>query len=597
MRRRMELAAPRLDVDDAQFRLLVDTVSDYAIFLMDGSGQIASWNAGAERIKGYAAAEILGRPFTLFYTPEDRAAGKPEQMLRRAEREGRAADLGWRVRKDGTRFWADVLITALRDPAGALTGFAKVTRDMTAWRTANARIHDSEALLRAFTDHSPSAMFLKDAGGRYRFVNQRFLQQFGLRREEALGRTDAELFPRAQAERFAAADAEAAAEGRALVAEERVPQFDGERVHMVARFPVLDAAGSLTGVGGVATDITERQRTAQVLAEQRALLAQAQGLAGLGCWEWDPAGGRVQWSDELYRMYGVELGQFQPSLEAYLERVHPEDRDKTAAVVAQALAEGRGFTHEERIVRPDGAVRVLRTHGEVLREHDGRVVKLIGACLDVTEARAHENALQALAWQLVQAEESERRRIAGALHDRVGQVLSALNIQLDIALGEQAQPSLALLEAAVQSVEEVMAELRPPLLDEYGLGAALRSHVEEFARRTGVRATLDDRAREANRGLRREAAVGLYRIAQEALANVAQHAGSPTVALSLETVGKDLVLTVRDEGGGFDPGEVARRGGSWGMTTMRERAHAAGGSLQVSSAPGKGTTLVAKVPL
>src|SRR5678809_1362040 len=121
----MEVASPDLDVADAQFRLLVETVSDYAIYLMDRSGLVASWNAGAQRIKGYGAAEIIGRPFSLFYTPEDRAAGKPEQMLKRAEREGRASELGWRMRKDGTRFWADVLITALRDPSGTLTGFAK----------------------------------------------------------------------------------------------------------------------------------------------------------------------------------------------------------------------------------------------------------------------------------------------------------------------------------------------------------------------------------------------------------------------------------------------------------------------------------------
>ena len=344
----MDVASPPVDVADAQFRLLVETVSDYAIYLMDCSGHIASWNAGAERIKGYRAAEIVGRPFSLFYTPEDRAAGKPEQMLGRAEREGRASELGWRMRKDGTRFWADVLITALRDPSGNLTGFAKVTRDMTAWRD-------------------------------------------------------------------------------------------------------------------------------------------------------------------------------------------------------------------------------------------------------------HQQALQALAWQLVQAEESERRRIAGELHDRVGQVLSALNIQLDIALKDKAQPSLILLEAAVQSVEHVMAELRPPLLDEYGLGAALRSHIEDLARRTGVRVTLDDRAHEANRGLRRDAAVSLYRIAQEALANVAQHAGTAAAELVLETVGGELVLTVRDAGRGFEPAEAAHRAEdgktAWGMTTMRERAHAARGSFEVASAPGKGTTLVARVPL
>src|SRR6478735_11173182 len=118
----MEIESPTTrDVADAQFRLLVESVSDYAIYLLDRSGNVASWNAGAQRIKGYAASEIVGRSFSLFYTPEDRAAGKPEQMLRRADREGRAGELGWRMRKDGSRFWADVVITALREPSGALS--------------------------------------------------------------------------------------------------------------------------------------------------------------------------------------------------------------------------------------------------------------------------------------------------------------------------------------------------------------------------------------------------------------------------------------------------------------------------------------------
>src|SRR5438445_333949 len=120
------------DPADEQFRLLVQSVTDYAIFLLDSGGRVISWNAGAERIKGYSAGEIVGQPIALFYRPEDRDAGKPEQGLRCAEREGRYRTEGWRVRKDGSRFWADVVITALRDARGGLRGFAKVTRDMTA---------------------------------------------------------------------------------------------------------------------------------------------------------------------------------------------------------------------------------------------------------------------------------------------------------------------------------------------------------------------------------------------------------------------------------------------------------------------------------
>jgi two-component system sensor histidine kinase UhpB len=475
---------------------------------------------------------------------------------------------------------------------------------MTAWQLANARVQDSEALLRAFTDHSPAAMFLKDVEGRYRFVNQRFLQQFRLSREQVLGRTDVQLFPAAQAARFAATDAEVTGRRREFELEERAMQADGEHIHMVVKFPVFDAGGALAGVGGVATEITERKRTEQELLEQRALLSQAQGLAGLGCWEWDPTSGRVSWSEELYRIYGVEPRGFQPSLEAYLEHVHPEDRQRTGAAVARALADGQGFTHEERIRRADGAERTLRTHGEALRDESGRVVKLVGACLDITESRAYQRALQALTRRLVQAEESERRRIAGELHDRVGQDLSALNMNLDILAGQadgeaarRLRDSIALVEGTLQSIENLMAELRPPLLEEYGLGAALRWHVEQFSRRSGVQVTLDDRAREANRKLHPDAAVALFRIAQEALSNVAKHAGAPAAAVTLAAGDGQMALTVCDEGAGFDPAEVAARPTRWGMTTMKERALAAKGSLDVSSAPGRGTTLIARVPI
>ncbi|HVY45664.1 MAG TPA: PAS domain S-box protein, partial [Minicystis sp.] len=123
------------DVDD-RFRLLVESVRDYAIFLLDPTGHVASWNVGAERIKGYRAEEILGSHFSRFYPEEDVRAGKCDMELAVAAREGRFEDEGYRIRKDGSRFWANVVITALRGPGGRLVGFAKVTRDLTERRRA-----------------------------------------------------------------------------------------------------------------------------------------------------------------------------------------------------------------------------------------------------------------------------------------------------------------------------------------------------------------------------------------------------------------------------------------------------------------------------
>ena len=787
-----EQIAAGADPTDEQFRLLVQSVTDYAIFLLDSSGRVLSWNEGAERIKGYSAGEIVGRPIALFYPPEDRDAGKPEQGLNRAEREGRFRTEGWRVRKDGSRFWADVVITALRDARGGLRGFAKVTRDMTArhrereneqlvaamlerqralaelgllalgetglepvleravamvrdllqtefvrvlellpegdalklvagtgWKPgmvgsatvplransilsytlyssdlapdaanqprraaviedlasedrfprtgmlhdhgivsgisvmipgrktpygvlgahsatrrrllpgdaeflqavanvvsaavqrqrAHEQVRASEARLMAFGDHSPAVMFLKDREGRYRLVNEQFLQRFGLRRDQVIGRTDLELFPRDQALRFAANDAEVLSRGAPLQFEESARYVEGERISLVAKFPVPDASGAVTGVGGVATDITERKRTEQALREHRTLLAETQNLAGLGCWEWDPASGRVTWSDELYRIYGVERERFTPSYEGYLERVHPDDRQQTGSTLARALADGRGFSFDERIVRPEGEVRYLRSRGEVVRDDQGRSLKMLGACLDITEQKNSEAALraaadnlQALTRRLVEAEEAERRRIARELHDRVGQNLSALNINLDLALGaitgasplrRRLEDSVSLVDATLQSIENVMAELRPPLLDEYGLGAALGWYVEEFSRRTGIAVVLRD-GKDAAADLRPEAAVALFRIAQEALNNVAKHAGAKQVRVELACEAEEIVLRVADDGAGFDPAAAAR-GKRWGMKTMRERAEAAGGRLEVDSAPGEGTIVRASV--
>jgi PAS domain S-box-containing protein len=141
------VAGGRLRESEELFRLLVQSVSDYAIFMLDPQGRIASWNAGAERIKGYREQEIAGVHFSVFYPPEDVAAGKPQRELEIAVAEGRVEDEGWRVRKDGSRFWANVVITALFDEPGELRGFGKVTRDMTERRERERALSDQHRLL------------------------------------------------------------------------------------------------------------------------------------------------------------------------------------------------------------------------------------------------------------------------------------------------------------------------------------------------------------------------------------------------------------------------------------------------------------------
>jgi PAS domain S-box-containing protein len=148
-------------VSDGLYRLLIESVRDYAIFALDATGHVLSWNLGAQRFKGYAADEIIGRHFSTFYPAEDIAAGKPAWELEVATRDGRVEDEGWRIRKDGTRFWALVVITALRDETGALVGFAKVTRDLTERKANEERaIADARRIAEAQTANRAKSEFL-----------------------------------------------------------------------------------------------------------------------------------------------------------------------------------------------------------------------------------------------------------------------------------------------------------------------------------------------------------------------------------------------------------------------------------------------------
>ena len=163
--------APSLSHDD--YRLLVDSVSDYAIFMLDADGRVATWNLGAEKIKGYSASDIVGQHFSVFYTPEDVAAGRPERQLELARTAGRSEDEGLRVRKDGSLFWANVVITALRDENGALRGFGKMTRDLTARRAAeeNERQLIRERAARAAAEEAERN--LRQSEERFRALSRR----------------------------------------------------------------------------------------------------------------------------------------------------------------------------------------------------------------------------------------------------------------------------------------------------------------------------------------------------------------------------------------------------------------------------------------
>ena len=180
---------------DEQFRLMVEQVKDYAIFMLGPQGHVLSWNSGAEQIKGYRPEEIIGKHFSIFYPKEDVKAGLPQRELEIASSAGSMDVMGWRLRKDGSRFWAAITITALHDREGNVTGFAKMTRDITERRDTEEALLKSRNMFERLFESSPDAVVVVDSNGLIRRVNQQAEVLFGFMREEMIGHRIEQLIP------------------------------------------------------------------------------------------------------------------------------------------------------------------------------------------------------------------------------------------------------------------------------------------------------------------------------------------------------------------------------------------------------------------
>jgi PAS domain S-box-containing protein len=271
--------------DDRAYRLLVEAVVDYAVYLLDTNGRVSTWNPGAERIKGYAAEEVIGQPFSMFFTEEDRRNGMPEAALDEARRSGRFESEGWRVRKDGSRFWALAVLDVVRDERGEVIGFAKITRDITQREAARQALLESERrfrlLIQGVTDY---AIFMLDPAGVVTNWNTGAHRIKGYEEREIVGQHFSRFYT--DEDRVAGvprqALAQASVAGRFEAEGWRVRK-DGTRFWAnVVIDAVRDETGELVGFAKVTRDLTERHHAEQVLEETRGQLVQLQKLEALG---------------------------------------------------------------------------------------------------------------------------------------------------------------------------------------------------------------------------------------------------------------------------------------------------------------------------
>jgi PAS domain S-box-containing protein len=278
-------AEEALSESERRFRLLVDGVLDYALYMLDPSGVITNWNAGAQRLKGYTAEEIVGQHFSRFYTREDRAAGLPLRVLEAAAREGRYEAEGWRIRKDGSRFWASVVVDAIRDDRGDLVGYAKITRDITERRAAQEALRDSERqfrlLVNSVTDY---ALYMLDLNGVITSWNAGAARIKGYTADEIIGQHFSRFYTEQDRSKGMPAHAlyAAAQEGRYETEGWRVRK-DGSLFWANAIIDAIkDETGTLIGYAKITRDITERRDAQLALENARTQRDRAQRMEVLG---------------------------------------------------------------------------------------------------------------------------------------------------------------------------------------------------------------------------------------------------------------------------------------------------------------------------
>ena len=265
--------------------MLVEAVTDYAIYMLDPGGIVTSWNPGARRFKGYEEAEIIGEHFSRFYTDEDRATGLPQRALETAAREGKFEAEGWRVRKDGTRFWAYVIIDPIRDSGGTLLGYAKVTRDLTERRAAEAELRKSQEqfrlLVQGVTDY---AIYLLTPQGNVSSWNSGAERIKGYKPEEIIGQHFSRFYT--EEDRNAGRPAialEAALEHGRFEREGVRVRKDGSTFWAHVIIDVIhDAEGGLLGFAKITRDVTERKKTEEALERTREALIQSQKMEAIG---------------------------------------------------------------------------------------------------------------------------------------------------------------------------------------------------------------------------------------------------------------------------------------------------------------------------
>ena len=637
-----------------RFDTLVNGVKDFAIFVLDRNGNVMSWNKGAEKINGYSVDEILGKHISVFYPEEDGATNKPDNLLHEAIQSGNVSDEGWRVRKDGSVFWANVVITSLLDENGDVYGFIKIARDLTEKRKNEEEIRNSRDFYLKLLDDFPNPVWRSDIEGNCNYFNKAWLSLTGKSIDENIGYGWTSWLHPEDKERVLKEYSDAIKSQKSFTCEFRLKDFhDDYRWIVDFGMPYYNFENKFSGYLGSCYDINDRKKYEDTI---NTLLTISEKL--YSSLEID------QISDSLVtesiRLTNAESGFASIKSEngyqskRYYHKDHWEYLTKTCSTDDQIVKRfvsdrnsyisnhaDNGSMLEEGLVSKYRIKQILstplfdssgeligffelhnKTNNKVFNSDDVNLLKGVArnASISITKSltyeklrkteyqlRSSESELRNLAAQLQYAPVTVRQSIAREVHDELGQLFTGINLNISLLvelLEQNRKPTVPeilnelhsvqeFVNKGIQSVRDISSSLRSYVLDHLGLIPAVQEYCREIERISNITCNFNSELETFN--LDDERNVAVFRIIQEALTNVIRHADASLIDVIISQANDNLEINISDNGKGMMR-DSEKLSNSMGILGMHERAIFLGGKFNIESIPGQGTRVTLLVP-
>ena len=585
-------------------QFMLDHISE-AVFLISEDGAIRDANPAATRMLGWTREEILRRhvwEINALYTEND----WPQLRDALAARGSMTRETLHR-RKDGSVF--EVEVNSNLFTYGGHDYHVTTVRDISERKQAEISMRDSEERFRTLATNAPVGIFQTDRDGRCIYVNSTWCRLAGMPPQEALGDGwKLAIHPQDRARAGKLWDA-CFSRSENCRMDYRLLSPDGS-IHWVAADAVpLPGPKGHRGYIGTVMDITERQAAQEALQSSEERYSMVTRATNDGIWDIDLKTGIIWWSDTYDQLWGKRPPESRESPQWWFDHIHPEDVERVRSSFQKALAGSGDVWHcSYQYRRTSGDYANVLDRAYITRDDSGKATRILGAMADITELKHRELQLANLARRMESIREDERKHISREIHDHLGQVMTVLKMNLiqiedDVLtlpasdsrnrLEEDIVGATEMIDQSIGAIRDIVMRIRPSVLDQLGLPAALQQEVEQFQDRSQIPCRLEVEADLPE--LNDDAQTTLFRLTQEFLTNISRHAGADQVEVRLDTNDDHIRLQIKDDGIGFDE-KAARKRGHLGLVGARERVDSFKGNLELITAPNRGTLVVVTIP-